>query len=269
MKDLLADVTFYASFDEACRGDFGGGELAPKSRFGNPHERDKFVFEPGFDEKIYRIAAKDGVAGGALSPTAVLPNNGRIYFPAKGNLPYDKNGWEGTLSMWINTDPNTLIPTKFSDPVQITQNGANNGGLWFDFNDEKPRAMRMGVFPGEAPGSPPFKETDADAPLIRSTTAGMKQGDWHCIVMTWRNLDTGKADAHAAFYMDGKLLGELKNRNLAMRWDIEKTGIYTAINYMGLLDEMAIFRRALSPADVATLYHHPALLTELKSKKRP
>ena len=75
----------------------------------------------------------------------MLPRNGRIFFPAKGNLAFKKGGWGGAVSLWINTDPNTLLKTKFCDPIQITQKGANNGGIWFDFNDAKPRDLRMGV----------------------------------------------------------------------------------------------------------------------------
>jgi hypothetical protein len=45
-----------------------------------------------------------------------------------------------------------------------------------------------------------------------------------------------------------------------MNWDLDKTGIYVAINYIGLLDELAIFRRHVSAEEVEQLYRQPGLL---------
>ena len=144
---LRKAVTFYASFDEAVKADFGGGGLTLATRFNHPTEKGKFVFEKGFDDKVFRIARDKGKHGGCLEVVDVLPRNGRVFFPVKGNLAYRKDGWGGSLSVWINTDPDTLLKTKFCDPIQITQKGANNGGIWFDFNDAKPRDMRHGALP--------------------------------------------------------------------------------------------------------------------------
>ena len=64
--DLLKGVTFYASFDTAVKGDFGGGELALSTRFNHKTEKGAFVFEKGFPEKAFRIAPGKGISGGAL-----------------------------------------------------------------------------------------------------------------------------------------------------------------------------------------------------------
>lgn len=142
--DLLSAVTFYASFDTAVRGDFGGGELSLSTRSNHKTEKGAFIFEKGFPKKAFRIAPGKGIAGGALEVVDVLPANGRIFFPAKGNIAYRKGGWSGTLSVWINHDPDTQLKTGFCDPVQITQKGAGNGAIWFDYNDAKPhRNLRM------------------------------------------------------------------------------------------------------------------------------
>src|SRR5262245_31770531 len=132
-------ITFYASFDEEVRGDRGGGQLTVDTRSNHPTEKGKFTVEKGFDAKVFRVAKGKGVSGGALEVVDVLPNNGRIFFPAKGNLAFKSDGWGGSVSVWCNTDPDKMLKTKFCDPIQITQKGAGNGGLWFDFNDAKPR----------------------------------------------------------------------------------------------------------------------------------
>jgi hypothetical protein len=264
-NDLRKSMTLYASFDKAVRGDSGGGELALSTRFNDPDVKGRFVFNKGFDEKVFRIAKDKGIHGSALEVVDVLPNNGRIFFPAKGNLAYCKTGWGGAFSVWINTDPNTLLKTPFCDPVQITQKGANNGGIWFDFNAAKPRRdLRMGVFPAASEGKKPLSEDDADAPMVRVPGVAFTAGQWHHVVVSWRNFDTGKNDAHAALYIDGKEIGVVKDRPIAMKWDIERAGIYIAVNFIGLLDELAVFDRPLSAAEIALLHRAPGVLAEPK-----
>jgi hypothetical protein len=265
-KDLRKAVTFYASFDEAVKADFGGGQLTPDTRFNHATEKGQFVVEKGIDDKVFKIAGGKGISGGALETVDVLPRNGRIFFPAKGNIAFKKDGWSGSVSLWCNIDPDKMLKTKFCDPVQITQKGANNGGLWFDFNDDKPRALRHGAFPMVPDGQTGVGEDDPKAPMVRVPGVGWKAGDWHHVVLTFKNLDTGKADAVTALYIDGKLIGEVKDQAIAMGWDIEKAGIYFSINYIGLLDEFAIFDRALTAEEVQLLHNKPNLLTALKKK---
>jgi hypothetical protein len=93
-----------------------------------------------------------------------------------------------------------------------------------------------------------------------------KSGQWRHVVLSWSNFDTGKPNAIATLYIDGKKIGDVKDRAIAMDWDIEKAGIYTAVGYTGLLDEMACFNRALTADEVTALYQTPGLLAGLKKK---
>ena len=263
---LRKAVSFYASFDDALSPDVGTG--TPSTRFNDEKDANKHVFEKGFDGTVFRVAKGKGIAGGGcLEAVDVLPRNGRIFFPAQGNLAFKKGGWGGSLSVWVNTDPNTLFKTKFCDPIQITQKGANNGGIWFDFNDARPRDLRMGVFPAAPAGAIGAKESDADAPMVRVPKVGFQVGVWHHVALAWSNFDTGKKDAIATLYIDGKTIGAVKERAIAMDWDFEKAGIYVAVNYIGLLDELALFNRAITADEVALLHKAtPGLLSSLKCK---
>ena len=261
---LRKAVTLYASFDEKVRADVAGGERDLSTRFNHPTEKGQFVFDTGFDSKVFRIAKDKGKSGGALEVVDVLPRNGRIFFPAEGNIAFKKRGWGGAVSVWINTDADKLLKTSFCDPVQITQKGANNGGIWFDFNNAKPRDLRMGLFPAVAAGAKGAAEADADAPMVRVAAVGFRQGDWHHVVLNWRNLDTGRPDAEAVLYIDGKRIGALKDRPIAMDWDIDKAGIYVAVNFIGLLDELAVFNRALTAEEVRRLHAQADVLATLK-----
>lgn len=259
---LKKAVSFYASFDESLLPDVGVGPIT--TRYGDPANPAKLTFVPGFNKDMYRIS-KQGIAGGCLEATDVLPNRGRFFYPVKGNLAFKKGGWGGACSMWINMDPQAL-KLQFCDPVQITQKGANNGGIWFDFNDAKPRDLRMGVFPAVPDGKTGAKESDADAPMVRVPKVAFKSGEWHHVVLSWDNFDTGKPNAIATLYIDGKKMGDVKDRAIAMDWDIEKAGIYTAVGYTGFLDEMACFSRALTQDEVTALHKTPGLLASLKKK---
>ncbi len=257
-KAIRDAVTFYASFDEEVKGDRGGGVLTPSTRVTG--EKGKFTFTEGIDAKVFRIARGKGISGGALEAADVLKNNSCIYFPAKGNLAFDAKGWGGSVSMWCKTDPDKMLKTRFCDPVQITQKGANDGGLWFDFNDKKPRDLRHGAFPSVPAGTKGIGEDSPDSPMVRVPKVGWKADDWHHVVLTWENLDTGKKDAVTSLYIDGKLIGQVKDRAIAMKWDIDKANIYVAINYIGLIDEMGVFKRALTADEVKRLHAAPGLL---------
>ncbi len=261
---LRRAATLYASFDEAVKADVGGGDLTFWTRTTDSKDPKKFHYEKGFDAKVFRIAKNKGISGGCLEATDVLPNNGRIYFPAKDNIAFKTGGWGGTLSLWINTDPNTLLKTQFCDPVQMTHKGANNGGIWCDFNNAKPRDMRMGVFPMVPEGQTGIKEEAPNAPMVRIKEIGFKSGDWHHIALAWTNFDTGKKDAVATLYVDGKKIGDVKDREIAMGWELDKAGIYVAVNYIGLLDELALFNRALTAEEVGMLHRKPGLLKAAK-----
>jgi hypothetical protein len=264
---LRKAVTLYASFDEEVKADTGGGSLTLSTRSNHPKEKGRFLVKDGISAKAFRIARDKGLHGGALECVDVLPNNGRIFFPAKGNLAFKKDGWQGSLSVWVKTNPDKLLKTKFCDLIQITEKGANNGGIWFDFNDAKPRDMRMGIFPAIPKGEKGISEEDPKAPMVRIKGVGFKASDWHHVALTWKNLDTGKEDAVATLYVDGKRIGQVKDRALAMDWDVDRAGIYIAVNYIGLLDELALFNRELNQAEVNLLVKKPGVLAALKKKE--
>lgn len=261
---LRKAVTFYASFDDSPKGDFGGGSLNLRTRSNHESEPGKFLFSDGFESKVFRVARDKGVSGGALECVDVLPRNGRIFFPAQGNIAYRKGGWAGSVSFWINTDPNTMLKTTFCDPIQITQKGAGNGGIWVDFNNAKPRDLRHGAFPAVPEGMKPIPESDPSAPIYWVKNIGFKAGDWHHVALAWKNFDTGQKDGLSTLYIDGKRIGEIRGHDLRMDWDLEKAGIYVAVGFIGLLDELALFNRELTASEVAQLHQRPGLFVGLK-----
>ena len=105
----------------------------------------------------------------------------------------------------------------------------------------------------EGNGRERIPESDPNAPVVRVVDVGFQAEDWHHIAFTWSNFDTGREDAEAALYIDGEWKGNIGPRNITMDWDIEQTGVYVAVNYVGLLDELMIFDRALTAEEVNRL----------------
>lgn len=259
---IQKSLSFYASFDRKIVGDSGGGELGVWTRSDDPERKGSYLIREEYPKEAFRIV-DDGKHGGCLEAVKVLPRRGRLFFAAKGNIGFRQGGWSGSVSFWLKTNPDTMLKTRFCDPIQITQKRAHDGALWIDFPDSKPRDLRLGAFTALSQGEKPLKESDPLAPLIRVNKIGFQKDEWHHLAMTWRNLDSGKADATVALWIDGKKLGELKDRNIAMKWDVEKAGIYFAVGLIGQMDELAIFRRELTPAEVATLHKDAGLVSRL------
>jgi len=61
-------------------------------------------------------------------------------------------------------------------------------------------------------------------------------------------------------------MGALENRALAMDWNMEEAGLYTAVNYIGLLDELALFGRELSSGEIRQLHEKPDFLAPLRKR---
>jgi hypothetical protein len=253
-------LTFYASFDETLDADLARGQKSLRTRFGALDNPSGFRFEDGYPKDAFRVAPDRGVHGGALEATDVLPENGRIFFPAERNLPYDTRGWGGTVSFWLKTNPDTMLKTPFCDPVQITEKGATDGGLWIDFPDSNPRDLRLGAFQSEGNGRERIPESDPDAPLVVVSPVGFEERDWRHLLFTWSNFDSGAENAQAVLYIDGKPQGAIGGRSITMDWNLGRTGIYVAVNYIGLLDEFAIFDRPLNEEEIARLATDPAAL---------
>jgi hypothetical protein len=260
-------VCLYASFDEAVKADAGSDDLTVSTRSVDPEDRKKFLFEKGFDPKVFRIARDKGISGGCLEVVDLPARNGRLYFPAKGKVVHRKDAaWGGAFSVWVNTDPNKQLKTPFCDPVLITQRGLNNGSIFIHFNDAKPRDLQAGTYPSIPAGQEPVPEEDPKAPLTRLKKVGFKAGEWHHIALCWDRFNTGKTDGTHTLYVDGKKIDDLKNYEIGMDWDLEQTRIYFAVNLVGLLDELAVFNRPLTAEEVALLYNKPGVLQPLKPR---
>ncbi|MCR9294429.1 MAG: LamG domain-containing protein [bacterium] len=78
--------------------------------------------------------------------------------------------------------------------------------------------------------------------------------EWTHVCFTWSNVNASDdQDAVASLYLNGKLAGSLR-RPLQFTWNPERTALMIGLNYIGLMDELQVFDRALSTEQVSQLY---------------
>lgn len=265
---LRKAVTFYASFDEKAEGDFGGGDLQLWTRSDDPAENGKKVIRPGYDRSRVGIVKDGGISGGALEIREQPPDNAFIFFKAGGKLPIKKGGWGGAVSLWVKADL-SKIPTKGPwDPFLLVQQGWNNGAVWCDFAPgETPRDLRIGLFPTLPEGKIPPTLEEGEKIWLTVKKPAFKPGVWHHLAQTWGNFDSGKADGWTACYLDGKLVGKIAGRDANMTWDAAQVRFHIGSALVGMIDEVALFSRTLSDAEVQRLHAAPDVLQGLKMGK--
>src|SRR5688500_5024175 len=95
-------LVFRASFDRGIDADVGGGDL--KAYWAPKMEVPAKTFSAGLPMSGVVTHEKDGgVTGGYLKFQKKAPE--MVFFQAKGNMPYAKTNWSGTVSFWLRLTP--------------------------------------------------------------------------------------------------------------------------------------------------------------------
>ena len=54
--------------------------------------------------------------------------------------------------------------------------------------------------------------------------------------------------------MNGELRGSRSDIATPFTWELDKSNIYLGLSYIGLMDELSIYNRALTDEEITTLY---------------
>ena len=257
-RDSLAAIrqslTLSATFDSGADADFAKGD----KRIHIASSAARKDGKSGLLAGEFELAKGRGRLGGdALS--FVKKSDKVIYYKAAGNIDYRKGDWSGTVSFWLNLDPQKDLGDWYCDPIQITEKAWDNGALWVDFSkDEKPRHFRLGAFADLKVWNPDNrnfeKMSPAERPMHTVTKPPFATGKWTHVAITFEHFNTGKPDGAAKLYVDGKLEGTIAKRNQLFTWDIDKAAIQMGMGYVGLYDDLSIFNRALTDGEIRTLH---------------
>lgn len=259
---------------------------------------ESLIFHAPFDETLdarvgvdRRIATAESPARNRIQPgnqtshVSLAPDAGRfgdaLRFRGEGkqvvlfhgrNAGYRSEDWSGTVSFWLKLDPDKDLAPGFCDPLQMTDKTWNNSALWVDFDKELPRAFRLGVFSTPETWNPDDIPWDqfpvAERPMVAVDNPPFAADRWTHVVMVFDHINPGGArNSTAELYLDAVSQGRL-SRPLRLDWEVDRAAIMLGIAYQGDMDDLAIFRRALSADEVRQLHELPRGVSGLAADGR-
>jgi hypothetical protein len=247
-ESLRTAVTLHASFDKGLDADTAKGD---KTLYSAPDYKQQGSAKPGMGKVDAAIEKGSGLAGGDAvrfrsKNTQALFYRGERHLPPKA----------GTISFWLKLDPQKDLAPGFCDPIQITDKAYNDSAIWVDFTkDEVPRHFRLGVFGNlkawNPQDIPPDKNPAFMKRLLVVERPPFARERWTNVVVTWSGL--GGGNGSASLYLDGKPVSTASGIGEAFEWDPAKVAIRLGVNYVGLMDEVVVFDRALNAREVASL----------------
>jgi len=243
-------LTFHAPFDGSTDATTGKGDRRLYTAASYKVQRDAV---PGLPPDV-ELAKGQGRKGDAL--LFKKKNTRALFFKAKDNLHFDPRNWTGSIVFWLSLDPETDLEPGFCDPIQVTDKAYNDSAIWVDFTkDDKPRHFRLGVFGSLKKWNP--ENLDANKfPAFLNRLAVVKKypfakGKWTQVAITFSGLGSGKGEAK--LYLNGKHQADAGAITEPFEWDLTLGAIRLGVGYVGLFDDLAIYNRVLTPAEIEAL----------------
>jgi hypothetical protein len=264
---LRSALTFHAPFDGSVDAAHAAGNAKLHTA---PTLARRAEATPGWPATGETVQAKGaGRFGDALKFN--VRRKPVVYFEAAGNVAYKPADWSGTVSFWLSVDPATELDPGFCDPIQITPRMWNDAAFFVEF-EKTPQAIpfRLGAYADLKVWNPtnrPFAEIPgSERPLVTVDQPPFGKGKWTHVVFSFDRFNTGQPNGVVRLYLDGKPAGQLSPRQQTFTWDPEKSTIAMGLSYVGLFDELSVFNRALTDAEIASLHVLPQGVTGLLSR---
>jgi hypothetical protein len=252
---LRQALTFHASFDNGLDADFALGDptLRHAASIKKQNEAKNGLPETG-EVQLAREAGRFGHALRFTQKRTPLP-----FFRAPKNVAYRTNNWSGTVSFWLSTDPAGQLAPGFCDPIQVTPREWNDACFFVEFEKRtNDIPFRLGAYPDFKVWNPNNKKwadvTATEKPLAAAPRTPFARDKWTHVVFTFENFNTGREDGLAKLYLDGKPAATVGPRRQTFTWEEDKSVLALGLGYIGLWDELSVFNRALTAAEVAELH---------------
>jgi hypothetical protein len=247
--DLNKDLTFRATFDSPSLD--ADTALGDRRIYGAADYKSQASATPGLGSPDIEIAKGQGRKGDALR--FKKKNNRALFYKADKNVAFDPKNWSGTISFWLNLDPDQDLEPGYCDPIQVTDKAYNDSAIWTDFTkDDKPRHFRLGVFGALKSWNPkdiaPDKNPDFLKRLVVVKQPAFARGKWTHVAITFSGLGSGKGSA--TLYVDAKPQGTASGIGEIFDWNIANGAIRLGVAYVGLMDDVSIFKRPLTAAEI-------------------
>ena len=180
-------------------------------------------------------------------------------FKDGGVLGYNDKNWSTTVSVWLRLDPDKDLEPGYCDPVQIVGDDGKKGFIFLEWSkDETPRYFRYAIRPLFEIWNPtnvawdqiPFEKR----PMVQVARAPFARDAWTHVVFTLKNLNDKSKPQTGRLYLNGKLQGTIAKWDLTFGWDPARVLLVLGAAYVGHMDDLAVFDRALTDAEVKMLY---------------
>lgn len=247
---LKRSLVLHASFDKGLDADFSKGDPAAvvKTSAG-------LVPVPENDEVV--LVPEGGRFGGALH----FPKKGttRPSYRGEGVLGYNDKDWSATVSLWLRLNPDEDLEPGYCDPIQIVGDDTKKGFVFLEWSkDHSPRYFRYAIRPLIELWDPEGlgwevvpKET---RPVVELKAAPFSRDRWTHAVFTLERINAGKGTSAGTLYLDGKKQGRIENFDLTFGWDPAAVLLVLGAAYVGHIDDLAAFDRALTEEEVTKLH---------------
>ncbi len=257
--DLSRALTFHASFDTGLDADFSLGDKACSIRQG------KLAVPAVLNDEIL-LVRDAGRFGGALH----FPKKGttRPQFKGDGVLGYNDTNWSATVSVWLKLDPDKDLAPGYCDPVQIIGEDQKKGFIFLEWSkDETPRLFRFAVRPLLHIWNPDNVQwadiPTAKRPMVQVERAPFSHAAWTQVVFSFENLNDKNKQSVGRLYLNGELQGRIENWDLTLGWDPAQVLLVLGAAFVGHMDDLAVFNRALCDAEVKQIFALPKGINEL------
>lgn len=248
---LKSALVFHASFDSGLNADFSAGDPACVVKKG------KALAPAAFNEEV-KLDSAGGKFGGCLH----FPKKGatRPQFSGVKVLGYNDKSWSTTVSLWLRLTPDEDLEPGYCDPIQIIGDDGKKGFIFLEWSkDETPRFFRYAIRPLQEIWDPtnvgwgeiPFEKR----PMVQVAKAPFSRAAWTHAVFTLDKVnETTAAKPSGSLYLNGQLQGRIEGWDLRFAWDPAQVALVLGASYVGRLDDMAVFNRALNDAEVKQLF---------------
>lgn len=247
---LKQALTFHASFDQGLDADFSRGDKACLVR-------GKQGTVPAALNEELKLVPDGGRFGGGLHFTKKGTTQPR--FKDAGVLNYNATNWSASVSVWLRLDPDKDLAPGYCDPVQIVGDDTKKGFIFLEWSkDETPREFRYAIRPKVEIWNPNnldwAKMTDAQRPAVNLRKAPFSREAWTHAVFSFANLNDKAKKPVGRLYLNAKLVGTIENWDLTLGWNPDAVALVLGAAYVGHLDDLAVFNRALTDAEVTQLH---------------
>ncbi|MCU0713553.1 MAG: LamG domain-containing protein, partial [Pirellula sp.] len=160
----------------------------------------------------------------------------------------------------------------FCDPIQVTSKQWDDAAFFVEFEKRGPSVpFRLGVYADKQVWNP--QGTDFAAippekrPLASVEQPPFRKNQWTHVAFTFANFNNNQTNGISDLYLDGSLVASLSPRLQTFTWNVDNAAIMLGLSYVGSMDDLAIFNRALSAEEIESLYKLPGGVSDLKPAK--